>query len=51
MKGLFGSMFDFNRDGELDAVEMAAEFQFFSNVIMGSEDTRDADETTDICDE
>ena len=41
MKGLFGNMFDFNRDGKLDAIEMAAEFQFFNDVIMGNDDSRD----------
>lgn len=51
MKGLFGNMFDFNRDGKLDAFEMAAEFQFFNDVIMGSEDTYDDDDPTDIFDE
>ena len=49
MKGLFGNMFDFNCDGKLDAFEMAAEFQFFNDVIMG-DDARD-DEIDDSDDE
>lgn len=51
MKGMFGNMFDFNRDGRLDAIEMAAEFQFFNDVILGNDDTRDDDEDTSSDDE
>ena len=51
MKGLFGNMFDFNRDGKLDAFEMAAEFQFFNDVIMSSEDSEDDDGSTSSSDE
>ena len=47
MKSLFGNMFDFNRDGKLDAFEMAAEFQFFNDVVMGNDDSRDDEETDD----
>ena len=47
MKGLFGNMFDFNRDGKLDAFEMAAEFQFFNDVIMGDDESREDDESND----
>ena len=32
-KGIFGSLFDFNRDGTLDAIERAAEFQFLDAII------------------
>ena len=28
MKGFFGDIFDFNRDGKLDSFEKAAEFAF-----------------------
>ncbi len=43
--GIFGSMFDFNRDGRLDAIERAAEFQFFNDVILREEEeTEDKDE-------
>lgn len=31
---LFGNVFDFNNDGQLDAFERAAECQFFNEVIM-----------------
>lgn len=51
MKGLFGNMFDFNRDGKLDAFEMAAEFQFFNDVIMSSEESEDDDGSTGSSDE
>ena len=46
MKGMFGNMFDFNRDGKMDAIEMAAEFHFFNDVIMG-EDEAGVDECED----
>lgn len=32
--GIFGSMFDFNNDGELSAFESAAECMFFHEVLM-----------------
>lgn len=32
-KGLFGSMFDFNRDGEMSIFERAAEFAFVSDLM------------------
>ena len=31
--GIFGDMFDFNRDGELDAFEKSDEFGAFMNMI------------------
>ena len=36
-KGLFGGLFDFNRDGKMNALERAAEFQFFHDVVMAAE--------------
>ena len=41
MKGLFGNMFDFNGDGELNAFEQAAEFMFFQKMIEDEEDDDD----------
>lgn len=32
MNGIFGDMFDFNRDGKLDSFEQAAEFAFYSSM-------------------
>lgn len=32
-KGLFGSMFDFNRDGEMSIFERTAEFAFVSDLM------------------
>lgn len=32
MKGFFGDIFDFNRDGKLDSFEQAAEFAFLSSM-------------------
>jgi len=33
MSGLFGDLFDFNRDGQMDSLERALEFQAFSELI------------------
>lgn len=33
--GIFGDLFDFNRDGKLDSFEKAAEFEAFMNMIDG----------------
>lgn len=41
MKGIFGNMFDFNGDGDLDLVEQAAEFSFL-NGLMDEEEKREA---------
>ncbi len=39
--GLFGDMFDFNRDGKLDWFEEATEMQFYSQMM---EDAKKKDE-------
>ena len=31
--GIFGNLFDFNRDGELDAAERAAELSFVAHLL------------------
>jgi hypothetical protein len=36
-KGIFGSMFDFNRDGEMNVFERAAEFAFLSDLLSEEE--------------
>ena len=41
MKGIFGNMFDFNGDGDLDLFEQAAEFSFL-NELMDEEEKREA---------
>ena len=47
--GIFGSMFDFNRDGTLDALERAVEFQFFDEIL--SEENEDSlSDFEDECD-
>lgn len=38
MQGLFGDMFDLNRDGKLDSFERGAEFMFFNDVVMKDTD-------------
>ena len=35
--GIFGDLFDFNRDGKLDSFEKAAEFGAFMNMISDSQ--------------
>ena len=44
--GIFGNMFDFNRDGELSAFERAAEFQFFHDVILAEDESEEYEEET-----
>ena len=38
MLGLFGDMFDFNGDGEMDSFERAAEFAFLDEMIADEEE-------------
>ena len=33
MSGLFGDMFDFDHDGEMDSFEKAAEFNFLEDLL------------------
>ena len=40
MPGIFGDMFDFNRDGKLDAFERASEFAFIHNVMKNEEQSK-----------
>ena len=42
--GIFGSMFDFNQDGTLDALERAVEFQFFDEIVMGNDSDEELEE-------
>lgn len=44
MAGFFGNMFDFNRDGNLDSFERAADFCAFNELMK-------ADESTDYLDD
>ena len=39
MRGLFGGMFDLDRNGDLDAFEKACEFQFMEEMIRDEEKT------------
>ena len=36
-KGFFGSLFDFNHDGELDVVERTYDFMAFNELMIGAE--------------
>ena len=36
-KGFFGSLFDFNHDGELDTVERTYDFMAFNELMIGAE--------------
>jgi len=47
MKGLFGSLFDFNGDGNLDPMEAAMETMFFMD-LMDEDDKKDEDEEDDL---
>jgi hypothetical protein len=47
MKGVFGDLFDFDRDGELDCFEQAAEFMFFYETL-SKEDEEDKDDEEDF---
>ena len=44
MAGLFGKMFDLNRDGKLDAWERAMEYDFMTSLNDGDDDCEDEDE-------
>ena len=44
MAGLFGRMFDLNRDGKLDAWERAMEYDFMTSLNDGDDNCEDADE-------
>ncbi len=43
MKGFFGDLFDFNGDGKLDAMERAADFGMFAEM-MEEDEQEDADD-------
>lgn len=42
--GVFGNLFDFNKDGKLDAFEEAAEFGAFMQIIESEENDEDDEE-------
>lgn len=44
--GLFGDLFDFNGDGELDSLERATEFSAFMN-LLDSQEKETSDEDAD----
>lgn len=48
-QGLLGDMFDFDRDGSLDAIEMAAEHHFLNKMLMKDDDL-ELDSLNDIDD-
>ena len=43
IKGIFGGLFDFDGDGELNSLEQAAEFAFLDHLSGDADDTIDAD--------
>ena len=43
-KGIFGNLFDFNRDGKLDAIERAAEFHFLHDMLAQEDDSDETDD-------
>lgn len=49
IKGLFGGMFDFNRDGKVDSFEKAAEIAFLNNMLNdGNDDSEDEEDDSDF---
>ena len=42
-KGIFGGLFDFDGDGELNTLEQAAEFAFLDHLSGGADEAIDAD--------
>ena len=44
MKGIFGDMFDFNGDGNLDAMEQGLEFMFLDSLTKKRTDDEDDEE-------
>ena len=46
-KGIFGNMFDFNGDGDLDIFEQATEFAFLQKMMEDDEKGDSAKETDD----
>ena len=42
-KGIFGGLFDFDGDGELNTLEQAAEFAFLDHLSSEADDAIDAD--------
>lgn len=47
MAGLFGNMFDFNRDGKLDGFERAADFCAFNEMMKKDDSTDFLDDDND----
>lgn len=45
MKSLFGDMFDFNHDGELDRFERTMEYEFLEELSREPEDADDEEDT------
>ena len=43
-KGIFGGMFDFNNDGNLDALEQGLEFMFLDRITREEQESNDEDE-------
>lgn len=45
--GIFGSLFDLNRDGKMDSFEKAAELCFFAKVIAPEDEESNEDDSED----
>lgn len=46
MKGFFGDLFDFNRDGKLDATEQAMDFAAFATIMDEANETEEDEQET-----
>ena len=42
--GIFGDIFDFNKDGKMDAFEKAAEFAAFMQMVESCEENEETDD-------
>lgn len=47
-KGFFGSLFDFNHDGELDAREKAYDFMVYNELVVDDEEEEMEDEISEL---
>ena len=47
-KGFFGSLFDFDGDGELDAIERTHDFMAFNELMIGAEKAEKEDAVNEL---
>ena len=47
-KGFFGDLFDFNGDGELDAIERTHDFMAFNELMIGAEKAENEEKVSEL---